>query len=242
MKNRLRTLCVCLLAITNAGAVAHAQNEEPKSEQQGPRRVINADFNQFPVVIDGANRRQQDARQQIPLNRPSDDSTKKEVSDRSAAWPWFALLLVVLLIVGIAKVIGRKQSALEGAFAQEVFDILARRAIDSRNSIALIRVGDKLIIVGLSQNGMTTLSEITDQAEVERLTNLSKANEHPPSFNWLGWLGWHGSSKTESATQDPVLPNSTRHETNRLETSDKNGVASFPTGLSVRELEEGGHV
>ena len=48
--------------------------------------------------------------------------------------------------------------------------MLGRRYIDPRNSVQLIRIGSRILIVAHSpQHGMQTLSEITDPIQVDEL-------------------------------------------------------------------------
>jgi flagellar biogenesis protein FliO len=247
MTTRLKITCLCTLVIASSAGVVFGQlqpDDDPQSPNRNPapQRVINADFNQAAdrVVRDSG------ARPAIPLARPSDEKSPSKPSKASGLWPFVALLGVVLLIVGLAKLMNRKEAALSGVLAETVFDILARRAIDARNSILLVRVGDKLVVVGLAQNGMTTLSEITDQIEVERLTNLSKASEAHAGFNWFGWLGSAKSvtSSTDEQSQRESLESeqSPHNRASRPAATNTQLGQQIPSGLSVRELEEGGHV
>lgn len=249
----------CLLVCASFLDAASAQNppfnsepnDRPERAQDGndvanPGRVVNADFNQFvDAELDArAAAPQNRPRESIMLQRPSATSSEKTNPAPSLTTPFVALLVVVVLIIVAAKVLGRKESAFRGAFAAEAFDILSRRAIDARNSLVLVRVGDKLVVIGLSPNGMNSLSEITDRAEVERLTNLSKTNEPQRASRWFGWLSMSKSTNATAASppqQQPSLPSNMGGK-NRVTNSTTQVGRNFPSGLSVRELEEGGHV
>lgn len=250
MHSRLIKLCVSSLAILGLVQCAVAQNtKQPTSQARRPQvpgqqrpvgRVVNADFNQVAGAVP------QDklavARPSIPLKRPTDRQDSDEASTTSGLSPLVALVVVVLLIVAITKFLRHRESSLRGEFAGEVFDVLGKLSIDARNSVSLVRIGDKIIVVGVSQNGLSSLSEVTDLAEVERLTNLSKASS-AESFNWFGWLSSKSAPDVStSVVADQPSPDSAYSGSTSSEPSPQTLPHSIPTGLSVRELEEGGHV
>lgn len=98
-----------------------------------------------------------------------------------------ALSFVILLILGLARLFVRKNPYSVGGVPQEAVDVLGRRTIDPRNSVYVIKVGSKIVLLGSSSNGMNTLSEITDPIEVATLSNLCRAEQsrHADSANWL---------------------------------------------------------
>lgn len=56
----------------------------------------------------------------------------------------------------------------------EVFESLGRAPLAFRNQAHLLRLGNKLLLVSASVGGVEPLAEITDPAEVERLTELCR--------------------------------------------------------------------
>ncbi|WP_218932014.1 FliO/MopB family protein [Adhaeretor mobilis] len=55
---------------------------------------------------------------------------------------------------------------------QEAFSVLGRAPLMGRTTAQLIRVGNKLVLVAVSAEGLQPLTEVTDPAEVDRLAGL----------------------------------------------------------------------
>jgi len=62
----------------------------------------------------------------------------------------------------------------------EVVEVLGRAALAGRGQVTLLRCGNKLLLVSVSQTGVETLTEITDPDEVNRLAGLCR-QAHPGS-------------------------------------------------------------
>lgn len=58
------------------------------------------------------------------------------------------------------------------ALPQEAFQVLGRAPLVGRTSAQLIRVGNKLVLVAVTAEGLQPLTEITEPAEVDRLAGL----------------------------------------------------------------------
>ncbi len=56
----------------------------------------------------------------------------------------------------------------------EVIEVFGRAPLAGRQQLQLLRLGNKLLLVNLSATGVTTLGEVTDPAEVERLSGLCR--------------------------------------------------------------------
>jgi flagellar biogenesis protein FliO len=70
----------------------------------------------------------------------------------------------------------------------EVFEVLGRSPLAGRQQAQLVRCGNKLLLLSVTAGGAETLTEITDPAEVERLTGLcqqSRPNSATASFRNL---------------------------------------------------------
>ncbi len=99
-----------------------------------------------------------------------------------------ALGLVIVLILGVAKVVHRKNPFAVTGVPREAVDVLGRRTVDPRNSIYIVRVGPKILLLGNSATGLTTLSEIDDPIEVASLANICRATSERPSNDPLAWF------------------------------------------------------
>jgi flagellar biogenesis protein FliO len=133
---------------------------------------------------------------EIPLGpRPGASSgTPLDVSpsrsDLSPGSILAALAFVIVTILGLARLFIRKSPYVMTGVPREAVDVLGRRTLDPRNSVYVVQVGSKILLLGSSAAGMNTLSEITDPIEVATLTNLCRAEQskRPDVSNWLAGL------------------------------------------------------
>jgi flagellar biogenesis protein FliO len=87
------------------------------------------------------------------------------------------LVAVLALIFLCAKILKKGVPAAQRTLPAEVIEILGRKALDYRHTVHLVRFGSRMLMIGTSQEGMTTLSEVTDQAEIDFLAGLCKPSE-----------------------------------------------------------------
>jgi flagellar protein FliO/FliZ len=94
----------------------------------------------------------------------------------TAAIGTVASSLAIVLGLFAALVWFSKRFAPAGAAAlpSEAVELLGRTPLDGRQTMQLIRVGNRLLLVALSAGGASTLTEITDPQEVERLAALCR--------------------------------------------------------------------
>lgn len=97
-------------------------------------------------------------------------------SAASMAWP---LLCVLGLIFGAALFVRRIMPRSMRASGSSAINIVARQYLSSKQSLCLVQVGQRVVLVGLSGDKMTALSEITDREEIGELT--AKMARHTPS-------------------------------------------------------------
>lgn len=98
-----------------------------------------------------------------------------------------SLLGVTVLIAVTLKLMQRSLPGFMGAAPKKSWmNVLAREAIGPNQSMALVQAGPKILLVGMSEQNMTTLCEFT-QAEVAEML------EQPPAV-------------AQSATGEPVEP------------------------------------
>jgi flagellar biogenesis protein FliO len=91
----------------------------------------------------------------------------------SAIFTVFGSLVIVLgVFVGIAWLLRRGMPAGSGRLPSGVVEVLGNAPLAARRQMHVLRFGDKLLLVCVSQAGVETLSEIEDAAEVARLTSL----------------------------------------------------------------------
>jgi flagellar biogenesis protein FliO len=87
------------------------------------------------------------------------------------------LAAVLALIYLAAKVLQKSVPAARKSLPPEVVQVLGRKPLDYRHTIHLVRFGSRLLMLGTSQEGVTTLSEINDPVEIDYLAGLCQPSE-----------------------------------------------------------------
>ncbi len=72
---------------------------------------------------------------------------------------------------------GKNSGARRGVLPTDAVSVLGRVPLAARQFAELLRVGNKLVLVALTPTGPTTLTEITDPVEVDRLLGLCQQFE-----------------------------------------------------------------
>ncbi|MFW6155204.1 MAG: FliO/MopB family protein [Planctomycetota bacterium] len=80
-----------------------------------------------------------------------------------------ALALVVVLIFLARHILARFAGGRTGGKATGVVEVLSRTAVGSRQSVMLLRVGPRVLVVGAGGETMNTLTEIDDPEQVSQL-------------------------------------------------------------------------
>jgi len=97
--------------------------------------------------------------------------------------------LFLLAAWGLRRLAPAAMIALPG----EVFEVLGRAPLGSRQQVHLLRCGKKLLLVSVTATGAQTLTEVTDPPEVDRLSGLcqqARPNSATATFRQvLGQLG-----------------------------------------------------
>ncbi len=87
------------------------------------------------------------------------------------------LAAVLALIYLAAKTVQKSVPAARKSLPPEVVQVLGRKPLDYRHTIHLVRFGSRLLMLGTSQEGVTTLSEINDPIEIDCLAGLCQPSE-----------------------------------------------------------------
>ena len=124
------------------------------------------------------------------------------------------------LMIGVLLVIGRgmKKYGFRGAptLPLEAFELLGRRTIEPRVTVHLVKCGSRVLLLGVGTDGIRTLSEIDDPAEVERLTTACQ-----------------GVSSNESRGVTPSQVATTRPASKMAEVSQRAFLVCAGLGLSL---------
>jgi flagellar protein FliO/FliZ len=134
-----------------------------------------------------------------PALKPHNPANRGEAGKRpdgsSSFWTLIGSLALVLgLFFAIAWAFRRLLPPGAGPLPPEVFEMLGRVPLAGRQQMHLLRCGGKLLLVSVGVAGVSTLTEITDPAEVERLTNLCR-QARPAAATALGRVFQKGENR-----------------------------------------------
>ncbi len=150
------------------------------------------------------------------IRRPSDqlvESTAGKKGEREAvgisnlagadaasmAWPLLVVLgLIFLAALAVRKFMPRGMRASGG----NAINILARQHLSSKQSLCLVQVGRRVVLVGVTGEQMSALSEITDREELADLT-VKLARSAPSSFS--ATLEKIGGTDDDAVDDEPEL-------------------------------------
>ncbi len=114
-----------------------------------------------------------DPRQRMSLPKPGAVASQQGSSSSASR-----VVLSLSLVLGAFFVLAwfaRQRLPAEASLPAEAVEVLGRLALGPRESARLIRLGSKLALVADSPQGLTTLLEIDQPEEVDRLTELCQS-------------------------------------------------------------------
>ncbi len=100
----------------------------------------------------------------------------------SLVWMLFCVLVIVVLAYLFTKYIaGRGSAAVIASGGTEQFRVLARLPLGREQSAALVKAGEKYLLLGVTSSEVTLLKELT-QAEAESMMAAPPGQPSSPSF------------------------------------------------------------
>jgi flagellar biogenesis protein FliO len=112
-----------------------------------------------------------------------------------------ALLLVIGLILAMRWILRRTSSLRAVAGGGQVIEVLSRTNISARQSLLLVRVGQRILVIGAGET-LTTLVQFDDPAQVaELLGNVEQARASSLSNTFARALSQWRSSSVDVAVQ-----------------------------------------
>lgn len=135
--------------------------------------------------------------------KPANATTESdEESSQSLSFPLIRMLIalafIIFLIYALAKFINKRTRAFHGTRSLES---LGGLSVGQNRSIQLIKVGDRLLVVGVSDT-IQLLKEITDENEIQQFIQERQATlEQDDIFTKSKqWLASKSTTKNESFT------------------------------------------
>jgi len=111
-----------------------------------------------------------------------------DIKTTSTWWVLTSLLLVLALIVVTAYLLRRFLPGSRRLGRSSAVEILSRSVINPRQSLCLVRLGNKLLLVGLSPNHMSPLASINDPEEIAQISGLLEKDSVNSISNTFGRL------------------------------------------------------
>lgn len=131
------------------------------------------------------------------------------------------LVVVLILAVVTLRVLKKVQVGTGNARAADAMQVVARTALTAKHQLVAVRVAQRLLIVGVSPDGLRILSELTDPREVVPLTGSSFQRE-------LDGQDYEPTSKEDAELESDVEPH--RRELSNL----KDLIGSWRRGAPSR--------
>ncbi len=138
---------------------------------------------------------------------------------------WFfntlAALAVVLVLVFVARSMLTKWAGRNAATSHSpVADVLARIPIAPRNHLVLVRLGQRILVLGDSAQGLRTLESISDPQEIAELLTLVSASRPASISTGFRQLVNHFGQEHDSE----AFPDAARRDTDFAADGDDDGL------------------
>lgn len=113
------------------------------------------------------------------------DSSRSKSSGLSQSLLTSSLTLGIIVVAVLAAGHWMKRNGfgVTPSLPADAFELLGKRSVDQRNSIHLARCGSRLLLLSVSAEGIRTLSEIDDPAEVNRITSACQQSSRAETTN-----------------------------------------------------------
>jgi flagellar biogenesis protein FliO len=98
----------------------------------------------------------------------------------------FGLIIVIVLIFAVKWVLQKvNPKSLKGFRQTEAIELRASKALPNGSSLHVIQIGDRAILIGTSANGVSKLSDLTDEdmAYLEAADAVTRRNKKRGSFS-----------------------------------------------------------
>ena len=135
-------------------------------------------------------------------------------STSARSTPWYrtglGALSVVLVLIGGLYVFARKWlPRARVAGDDRLMRVISRTTLSPRQSLALVRIGQRCVVVGLSPDRVEAVCEITDSDEVNCLVTQANGRGQSGSSGFANWLNREAADfvrydKETVAAREPV--------------------------------------
>jgi len=145
--------------------------------------------------------------------------TAADLSDGKSA-PWFrtglGALGIVLALIVLAVWLVRRWLPAARVVDSSVLNIVGRASLSPKHSLALVQVGRRFVLVGISSDRLSGLCEVADPDEVAELSVRTGAGMKPPQRAFGDLLLHETESYQEADHDEPESAESVRAEGPRI--------------------------
>lgn len=99
---------------------------------------------------------------------------REAVSPPSMFAPLFYVFLICAFFVGVLYLAKKHLPGHRRLFSHPAMEVLGRTHLDQRRYVSLLRVGKRILVVGVSPDELTSLSEITDESEITEIMEVAR--------------------------------------------------------------------
>lgn len=92
------------------------------------------------------------------------------VVGRILGYGFFLICLVVALILGFKRFLPGSRRI----FSSPAMEVIGRTYLDTRRYVALVRVGERVLVLGVTQDQVSVLSEVSEAGEVAELMRMAR--------------------------------------------------------------------
>lgn len=139
-----------------------------------------------------------------PVGRSPVENKRVGDADDGGGWAWVrtgvALVIVVALVLAVRWALRRWAGGAAPGEGRAV-EVLSRTSLSTRHRLYLVRMGERLLLVGGGGETLTTLAEVTDPDEMAELCRAARAGRGLPGLSWLRGEGAGQEARTDETAE-----------------------------------------
>lgn len=172
-------------------AAPQSTNSNPTEQNIAPMNAATQDAAQLPKL-----RPQQSENENGVLSRGDSGTTRWTIG--------IVLTAIVIAVLLVGRHMKKHSPFGAGGLPSSALEVLGQRPLNQRQSIHMVRCGSRILLVGSSLDGLTTLGEITDPTEVDYLAGLCQTERNTNSMTDSFRLLFQRQQATQ--TQSSITP------------------------------------
>jgi flagellar biogenesis protein FliO len=174
---------LCPLAFAAKAKRHQAKQETVKPEQNDGTTAVpeNAGTKEQPGVSEGANdavKAKEPAKEEtagVPTKDFKDEDFKPQVEEESSVWMFIKMLLILGMFAGgfyyFYRFVTKKAGV--GIFGGEAIKVLSIAPLGQNKYLQVVDLAGKVLVIGVSDNAISLISEITEKDQIDRIRILS---------------------------------------------------------------------